>query len=116
MNTLDIIYCAFLDVDADQISVILGGIPAQYGDATGGIISATTKGPSRVFGMGIEFQSSGLGEGKGLDAYGYNRLGVNLNGPLLRPSLQKEYRIHKEKPVLQLHGKHKDRTVPDNLL
>ena len=27
----------------DQISVILGGIPAQYGDATGGIISATTK-------------------------------------------------------------------------
>lgn len=68
----------------DQISVILGGIPAQYGDATGGIISATTKGPSRVFGMGIEFQSSGLGEGKGLDAYGYNRLGVNLNGPLIQ--------------------------------
>ncbi len=68
----------------DQISVILGGIPAQYGDATGGIISATTKGPSRVFGMGVELQSSGLGQGKGLDAYGYNRLGINLNGPLIQ--------------------------------
>ena len=26
--------------------VITGGVPAQYGDATGGIISVTTKGPS----------------------------------------------------------------------
>ena len=68
----------------DQISVILGGIPAQYGDATGGIISATTKGPSRVFGMGVEYQTSGFGEGKGLDAFGYNRLGINLNGPLIQ--------------------------------
>ena len=33
----------------EQITVITGGVPAQYGDATGGNISATTKGPSKVF-------------------------------------------------------------------
>ena len=35
----------------EQITVITGGLPAQYGDATGGIISVTTKGPSnKMFG------------------------------------------------------------------
>ncbi|MDD5695028.1 MAG: carboxypeptidase-like regulatory domain-containing protein [Bacteroidales bacterium] len=63
----------------DQVSVVLGGIPAQYGDATGGIINVTTKGPSRKFGMGIEAQTSQY-----LDPYGYNRVGVNLNGPLIK--------------------------------
>ena len=63
----------------DQVSVILGGVPAQYGDATGGIINITTKGPSRDFGAGFSAQSSEY-----LDAYGYNRLGLNLNGPLLK--------------------------------
>ena len=29
----------------EQVEVILGGTPAAYGDATGGIISVTTKGP-----------------------------------------------------------------------
>jgi hypothetical protein len=31
----------------EQVEVILGGTPAAYGDATGGIINVTTKGPSR---------------------------------------------------------------------
>jgi outer membrane receptor protein involved in Fe transport len=61
----------------EQVDVVLGGIPAQYGDATGGIINVTTKGPSRVFGAGIELETSEL-----LDSYGYNRLGLNINGPL----------------------------------
>ena len=61
----------------EQVSVILGGIPARYGDATGGIISVTTKGPSREFGAGIELQTSQY-----LDDFGYNRLGFNLQGPL----------------------------------
>ncbi len=63
----------------DQVSVILGGVPAQYGDATGGIVSVTTKGPSRQFGAGLELQSSQY-----LDAFGYNRASVNMNGPLLK--------------------------------
>ena len=33
----------------EQISVIQGGIPAQYGDATGGIITITTRGPEEKF-------------------------------------------------------------------
>ena len=68
----------------DQISVILGGVPAQYGDVTGGVISITTKGPSRVFGMGVQYETSGFGEKRGLDAYGHNRVGVNLTGPLIK--------------------------------
>lgn len=62
----------------EQVSVILSGVPAQYGDATGGIINVTTKGPSREFGAGIELQTSQF-----LDAYGYNRLGLNMQGPLI---------------------------------
>src|SRR5690606_31803396 len=33
----------------EQVTVITGGLPAQYGDVTGGVISATTKGPSSHF-------------------------------------------------------------------
>ena len=61
----------------EQVDVVLGGVPAQYGDATGGIINVTTKGPSRTFGAGIELETSEF-----LDHYGYNRAGVNINGPL----------------------------------
>lgn len=61
----------------EQVSVVLGGIPAQYGDATGGIINVTTKGPSRKFGAGVELETSEF-----LDPYGHNRGGVNLTGPL----------------------------------
>jgi outer membrane receptor protein involved in Fe transport len=62
----------------EQVSVILSGVPAQYGDATGGIINVTTKGPSREFGAGVELQTS-----KYLDAFGYSRAGLNMQGPLL---------------------------------
>ncbi len=62
----------------DQVTVITGGLPAMYGDATGGVINITTKGPSRLFGAGIEIVSSQL-----TDAYGYNLLGFNLQGPIL---------------------------------
>jgi outer membrane receptor protein involved in Fe transport len=62
----------------EQVQVILGGTPARIGDATGGVISVTTKGPSREFGAGIEAQTSQF-----LDPYGYNRFGINLQGPLI---------------------------------
>ena len=61
----------------EQVSVILGGVPAQYGDATGGIINITTKGPSRQFGGGLELQTSQF-----LDPYGSQRVGLNMTGPL----------------------------------
>ena len=63
----------------EQVSVILGGVPAQYGDAVGGIINVTTRGPSRTFGAGAELETSQF-----LDAYGYNRASLNMQGPLIR--------------------------------
>jgi len=63
----------------EQITVITGGVPAQYGDATGGIISITTKGPSNKMFGGIEFESSTL-----FDSYNYNLLGFALSGPILK--------------------------------
>lgn len=61
----------------DQVDVILGGTPAMYGDAMGGIINMTTKGPSRTWGGGIEAEYS-------VDGYGHGRLGGSLQGPLLK--------------------------------
>jgi Carboxypeptidase regulatory-like domain/TonB-dependent Receptor Plug Domain len=67
----------------EQITTIIGGTPAEYGDATGGIISVTTRGPSSVYSGSAELITSGIGEKKGLDAYGYNFIGLSINGPLL---------------------------------
>ncbi|MFN8143854.1 MAG: TonB-dependent receptor [Bacteroidia bacterium] len=61
----------------EQITVITGGVPAQYGDATGGIISITTRGPSKIYTGGVEFVSSEL-----FDDYGYNLASFDLSGPI----------------------------------
>ena len=63
----------------EQVDVILGGVPARYGDVTSGIINVTTKGPAREFGAGIELESSQF-----LDAFGHNRVGFNMMGPLIK--------------------------------
>ncbi len=63
----------------EQVDVILGGVPARYGDATSGIINVTTKGPARQFNAGIELETSQY-----LDAFGHNRIGFNVMGPLIR--------------------------------
>ena len=70
----------------EEVAVITGGTPAQYGDLTGGVVNITTKGPSREFGVGAELLTSEL-----LDNYGYNLLGFNVQGPLImgRDSNQK---------------------------
>jgi len=62
----------------EQVTVVTGGVPAQYGDATGGIINITTRGPSKEFFGGIEYATSEL-----FDKYGYNLIGGNISGPLL---------------------------------
>ncbi|MDD3875693.1 MAG: TonB-dependent receptor [Bacteroidales bacterium] len=63
----------------DQVTVMTGGLPAQYGDATGGVVNITTRGPAREFGGGIEFLTSEL-----TDKYGYNLLGFSVQGPLIK--------------------------------
>ena len=61
----------------EQMTVITGGLPASYGDAMGGVISITTRGPSNEFFGGVEVVTSSV-----LDPYGYNLAGFNLSGPL----------------------------------
>ena len=63
----------------EQMTVITGGLPASYGDAMGGVISITTRGPSNEFFGGIELVTSHK-----LDPYGYNLLGFNVSGPLMK--------------------------------
>ena len=65
--------------EIDQLQVITGGIEAQYGDVTGGIISITTKGPSSRFSGGLEIETSEV-----VDPYGYNLISGNFSGPLLK--------------------------------
>ena len=61
----------------EQLNVITGGVPAQYGDATSGVISVTTRGPQSKFFGGVELISSQL-----TDKYGYNSLGFSIGGPV----------------------------------
>jgi outer membrane receptor protein involved in Fe transport len=65
--------------EIDQLQVITGGVEAQYGDVSGGIISITTKGPSQKFTGGVEMESSEY-----LDAYRNSLVGFNMSGPILR--------------------------------
>ena len=62
----------------EQISVITGGVPASFGDATAGIINITTRGPQNSYFGGVEAISSEL-----TDKYGYNFLGFSVGGPIL---------------------------------
>jgi hypothetical protein len=62
----------------EQVSVITGGVPASFGDATSGIVNITTRGPQSTYFGGVEAISSEL-----TDKYGYNFLGFSVGGPIL---------------------------------
>lgn len=92
----------------EEVSVITGGVPANYGDVTGGIISVTTRGPSAVYFGSIELVTSGAyfkgknpngydGKVIGLDKFGYNLVEGMLSGPLW---MQKDSTGKKTKPRL----------------
>jgi hypothetical protein len=79
----------------EEVSVITGGLPANYGDATGGIISITTRGPSARYFGSIEGVTSGFyfkgddpdgydGRAYGLDRYAYNLVEGMISGPIIR--------------------------------
>lgn len=65
--------------EIDQMQVITGGMEAQYGDVTGGVISITTKGPSSTYSAYAEVETSEL-----TDAYGYNLANITGAGPLIK--------------------------------
>ena len=92
----------------EEVAVITGGVPANYGDVTGGIISITTRGPSATYFGSMEAVSSGIyingedpdgydGKVIGLDQYGYNLFEGMLSGPLL---MKKDSAGNKTKPIL----------------
>lgn len=62
----------------EQVTVITGGVPAQYGDATGGIVSISTRGPQSEYFGGLQYETSQF-----LDAFGHHSLNFTLGGPLL---------------------------------
>ena len=70
----------------EQVSVMLGGVPAQYGDVTGGIISITTKGAAREYAGSVEYVTSGYRFDQrkhfGLDPYAYNLVEFSAMGPI----------------------------------
>lgn len=65
--------------DIEQLQVVTGGLGAEYGDVTGGVISIVTKGPASEYHGAIEFENS-----KGLDPYGWFLGTANISGPLLK--------------------------------
>lgn len=92
----------------EEVKVITGGLPANYGDATGGIISVTTRGPSAQYFGSIEGVTSGFyfngkdpdgydGKVFGLDKYGYNLIEGMFSGPLW---MQRDSTGKKTKPRL----------------
>lgn len=92
----------------EEISVFVSGLPATYGDATGGVISVTTRGPQGQFFGSVEAVTSGFyfkgkdkdgydGKVIGLDKYGYNLVEGLLAGPLW---MQKDSTGKKVKPRL----------------
>lgn len=92
----------------EEVSVITGGLPANYGDITGGVISITTRGPSATYFGSAEVVSSGMylkgkdkdgydGKVFGLDKYGYNLAEGMFSGPLL---MKKDENGKKTKPLL----------------
>ena len=99
----------------EEVKVITGGLPANYGDATGGIISITTRGPSSKYFGSIEGVTSGFyfagkdpfgeqaetedytGKVFGLDKYAYNLVEGMFSGPLW---MQKDSTGARTKPRL----------------
>ena len=99
----------------EEVSVITGGIPANFGDATGGIVRITTRGASSTFFGGFDLLSSGFkgadGKGLGLDAYANNQVEGYISGPLLS---KKDSAGNKVKPLLGFFISGNYRNILDN--
>ena len=87
----------------EEVQVITGGVPANYGDVSGGVINITTRGPSRSFFGGVEYLTSGFKVGSditdivGLDKYAFNQVEASISGPLF---FKKDSVGNKTRPLL----------------
>ncbi|HTN45344.1 MAG TPA: TonB-dependent receptor [Flavipsychrobacter sp.] len=61
----------------EQMSVSTSGLRAKFGDATGGVVSITTRGPSPKTMGDVRAEHS-------VDGYNHNLISFNLSGPLLK--------------------------------
>ncbi len=68
--------------DLEQLQVITGGLGAEYGDVTGGVISLTTKGPASDYHGAVEIENS-----YGLDAFGWLLATANVSGPIVKKKM-----------------------------
>jgi outer membrane receptor protein involved in Fe transport len=65
--------------DIEQLQVVTGGLGAEYGDVTGGVISVVTKGPASEYHGAVEVENS-----HGLDQFGWLLTQANVSGPLIK--------------------------------
>jgi len=80
----------------DQIQIITGGTPAQYGDFIGGAISISTKSPSRNWSRSFEYITASPFTGY-LDNSQYNELQMGVSGPL---KIENKGKLDKERVLL----------------
>ncbi len=86
----------------EEVQVVTGGIPANIGDATGGVINISLRNSSSSWFGGGEIISSGLPTEEsaiGFDKFGYNVAEGALSGPIL---FAKDEEGNKTRPLLGL--------------
>ncbi|MGB1578022.1 MAG: carboxypeptidase regulatory-like domain-containing protein [Flavobacteriales bacterium] len=86
----------------EEVQVVTGGIPANIGDATGGVINISLRNSSRKWFGGGEVITSGIPIGEtavGLDKFGYNLAEGSISGPI---AWQKDENGEKTDPLLGL--------------
>ena len=86
----------------EEVQVVTGGIPANIGDATGGVINISLRNSSRTWFGGGELITSGLPtetSAIGLDKFGYNLAEGSLSGPI---AWRKNEKGEKTDPLLGL--------------
>lgn len=83
-----------------DITVMTGGIPANIGDATGGVMNISLRNASSKWFGGVEAISSGFRSGDtafGLDRYGYNLVEGVVSGPI---AFYKDEEGNRTKPMV----------------
>ena len=86
----------------EEVQVVTGGIPANIGDATGGVINISLRNSSRTWFGGGEVITSGLPtetSAIGLDKFGYNLAEGSISGPI---AWRKNDKGEKTDPLLGL--------------
>jgi len=72
----------------EQLEVITSGIPANYGDVSGGVVNITSRGPSQKMTGNLRLQHS-------IDGYNNNLVSFSLAGPIFKKSVDGD-KAHKK--------------------